>query len=292
MQGFNLAYEFLRPAPVKWNLFDGSKQVQAQLPFSEVTEIAACREDVPSCLLDLILTFEGAHKSEEIFILHVSCGNNLQPLLLHPQVSNSTIINGLVNSRSLKVKTVSSTDELLQTLDTLQRHTEPDLKVLLMLDRLDDLFAVWRRDEKKESLSKHDIALRRRNYIVRESLSRSPGRKYDFWPEADPFYLEDSLIPQCMDKLTNLLSTKQVVATWIRSKSGVGPRHHGKHLVKEERNGPRIDGWRDGEVLWSPSLRHGPVGYDGKLSPYGEAWKERVPNIVNYATAGGAAGVG
>ena len=107
MDGFKLANEFLCPTPVEWRLFDGSKEVVARLPFSEVTEIAACREDVPSCLLDLILTFSDAYKSEDIFILHVSCGNNLQPLLLHPQVSKSATINDLVKSRSLKVKTVS-----------------------------------------------------------------------------------------------------------------------------------------------------------------------------------------
>ena len=284
VEGFHLASEFIRPDGVDWGFFDGKKQVTARLPFSEITEIVASRNDVPSALMDLILTFEEAHKGEEVFILHVSTGNQLQPLMLHPQVSRSVIINGLVDSRSLKVQRVSSIDELLVVFDTLQRRTENGLKVLLLLDRLDDLFALWRREEKKESLTKHSIAQKRKEYVARESLFRTPGRKHDFWPESDPFYTENSQIPQCMDKLTYLLSTKEVIACWIRSKSETEPHKQGHNLLKDERNGP-TEGWKEGEVLWSSSLRHGPVAkVGGKLPPFGEAWKQRVPTVLTYAT--------
>ena len=76
--------------------FDGKKQVTARLPFSEIKKIVASRNNAPSALMELILTFEEAHKGRGSF--HPACdtGNQLQPLILHLQVSRSVIMNGLV----------------------------------------------------------------------------------------------------------------------------------------------------------------------------------------------------
>ena len=287
IKGFFLASDLVRPSPIKWDVFDGSKRITHPLTFGAIIEVVMCKEDLPSCVLDLILTFEKALKNEEIFILYTSSGNSLQPLLLHPAVSDSVVINGLVDSRSLKMQTISSVHELLQVLDTLLQKLESHLKVLLLLDDLDDLFYLWRRKERKETLNKVDLARKRKDYVARESLGRGTGQDSTLWPESDPFYQDGSKIPQTLDKLSLLLSTKNVVAVWIRTKH-VGPRRFGDHLMEEERNGPQNERWKEGQVLWSPSLRHGPIArHDGKLPPFGEKWVKMVPTILTYATAEG-----
>jgi hypothetical protein len=275
-RGGSVSFKFLtRDAQLK----DMSTEVALQ--FGQMVEVVAHREEIGNCSLDLIMGAGASVEQEDLFVLHVSIGSTLQPLLLHPIVSANPTIKALVESQTLKVQTLSSMRELCALLELLQVSIPPGSgrKVVLLLDRLDDLFGACLGDNDKKADTR-PVAERNQAEKQYRTTERIEGGRRSIWPSdmapsSDPAFAEGSDIPIALDKFKSLLASRDVAAVWLRSKY-VQATAFGLNEHNEPRDGDK------GTVLWSSSLRLGFPGRDNKPSPFAEAWKRLVPTVYQY----------
>lgn len=238
-----------------------------------MVEIVAHREHVVSCLLELISVFGSSVKPGELFTLCVSTGSSLQPALAHPKVRENATLMEQITSGSLKLQTISSIHELSALLELLHLKIPPEKRVLLLLDRLDDLFGACLGDA-SEADPLHEEKRKLYCSDQRVNLGRSV-RPSDMTPGEDPNFVDGSGIPSAMDKFRTLLSSKHVAAVWMRSS-------YTQALVFGGAQKESLDNDRGTGILWS-SIR---VAAFPKHSPFSEAFRKLIARVILYGEGG------
>lgn len=248
------------------------------LGFGRLSEVVAPREQVSTCLLELITTFGASVTSdeEELFTLCVSIGSSLEPALAHPKASENEVIVAQLKSGNLKQQSIGSVHELCAVLELLIVKIPKGKKVLLLLDRLDDLFGAClgdaassdlRHEGERKALEKEYCSDQRVN------LGRRSVRPSDMTASEDPNFVEGSGIPLALDKLRVLLSSHHVAAVWVRSS-------YTQAMVFGGSRAETRDAEKEAGILWSSSLRQAAFS---KPSPFAEAFKKLAPTVIHYA---------
>ena len=246
------------------------------LGFGLMAEVVSPREQVTACLLELITTFGGSMQpGEELFTLCVSIGSSFEPALAHPKTRANEVVMAMLNSGNLKLQSITSINELCAVLELLIVTIPKGKKVLLLLDRLDDLFGACLVDAAgTETRYGGERKAPEKEYCSdqRVNLGRRSVRPSDMMLSEDPNFAGGSGIPLALDKFRVLLSSHHVAAIWVRSS-------YTQAMVFGGAQTETRDADKEAGILWSTSLRQGAFP---KPSPFADAFKKLAPTVINY----------